>query len=78
MAANCPFWKSGRCVPAGATSGSDCSFPGRDYERCCVYGTVGVRASGASLRDTVLYQDKWLRRATYISRAPKKWWQFWK
>lgn len=78
MAANCPQWRSGRCVPPGAASGSDCSWTGRDYERCCVYGTFAVRSRGGSMADAVTFQDEWLSGVGPAPRTRKRWWQFWK
>jgi hypothetical protein len=78
VAANCPQWRSGRCIPPGATTGSDCSWPGRDYDHCCVYGTFAVRSRGGSMADAVSFQNAWLREVPPLRGTTKRWWQFWK
>jgi hypothetical protein len=78
MAASCPQWRSGRCIPPGAATGTDCSWSDHDYERCCVYGTFAVRSRGGSMADAVAFQNEWLRQVPSASVTRKRWWQFWR
>lgn len=78
MAMNCPFWRNGHCVPPGDSSGADCSWPHQDYKQCCVYGTLALRNSGASMADVTSFQNDWLSKAPAPDPGKKKPWRWWK